>query len=139
MGFKAKRKIFHLVFSDEDMEGLRVTIRSTSMENILLMAEMDEMTPTALTKEDIAKLRSAFDIVSQSMVSWNLEDEDGVAIPATVASLLDQEPEFVMSIIKAWTRAMTQVAAPLAPPSQDGEQFPEGSIPMENLSESQVS
>lgn len=138
MGFEAKKKRYKLTFEDEEMEGLEVTIKSTSMGNILRMAELDEMNPTKLTKEDIVKLREIFEIVSHAMVSWNLE-EDGVPVPTTVESLLDQEPEFVITVIKAWTRAMTVVEAPLAQPSQDGSQHLEASIPTEDLTSSQAS
>ena len=138
MGYEANHKVFKLTFADEELDGLEVTIRSTSMGNILRMAELDEMNPTALTKEDIVKLREVFGILSKAMLSWNLEEE-GVPIPTTVDGLLDQDPEFVMSIIKAWTRAMTAVQAPLATPSQDGEPSLVASIPMEPLSESLVS
>jgi hypothetical protein len=138
MGYEAKRKIFKLVFADTEMEGLEVTVRSTSMGNILQMAELDEMNPLALTKEDVDKIRKLFAILAGAMLSWNLE-EDGVPVPATLESILAQEPEFVMTIIKSWTRAMTQASGPLAQPSLDGERSLEASIPMETLSQSQAS
>lgn len=139
MGFEAKRKTYKLLFEDsEEMEGLEVVIRSTSMGNILRMAALDEMNPLKLTKEDLAKLEEIFAIVSQSMVSWNLTLES-VPVATTVEALLDQEPEFVMTIIKAWTRALTQAAGPLEQPSQDGVPSLVASIPMESLSPSLAS
>lgn len=132
MGFEAPRKIYKLIFADEDMEGLEVRVRTTSMGNILAMAELDGMDAAHLSPEDIIKLRESFGFLADALVSWNLE-EDGVAVPTTVDGLLSQDPEFIFGIIKAWTGVMTTVPAPLAPPSQDGSQLPGVSIPMEDL------
>lgn len=137
MGFQVQHKIYHLKFADEEMAGLVASVRSTSMGNILRVAEMDEMDPTHLSKEDLSRLREIFDIFSKCLLAWNAE-EDGVPVPTTTEGLLSQDPEFVMSVIKAWTRAMTVPDAPLAKPSNDGEQFPEASIPMESLPSSLV-
>lgn len=138
MGYEHQRKVFKLLFADTEMEGLEVQVHSTSMGAILEMAELDNINSLKMTKEDMAKLRQVFEILSSNMVSWNLE-EAGSPVGTSIDDLLAQDPEFIFSIIKAWTRAMTQVEVPLAKPSNDGGQFQEQSIPMESLSLSQVS
>jgi hypothetical protein len=99
------------------------------------------------------------------LVSWNLEDDarecrecaarwfDGAGecpkgheadwivvenapVPATEAGLLEQDPDFVMAIINAWTSAVGDVGDGLGKGSTSGARFPEVSIPMELLSKS---
>lgn len=140
MGYKAQRKSFLLDFEGvEDLDGLEVRIRSTSMGSILRLAEIDNIRPSKMSTEDVKTLRSCFEIVADCMVEWNLEDDNDRPVPSTVDGLLAQDPQFVITIIKAWVRAMTGVAAPLVTPSQDGEQSLEASIPMEILSPSRAS
>ena len=139
MGYEKPKKIYNLLFADSDFEGLEVQVKSTSMGNILKLAELDGINPLRMSQEDLVKIRSLFGILADCMVGWNLE-EDGAPVAYDVDGLLDQEPEFVMTIIKAWTRAMTQASPDLKKPSKDGEQL-EGQlmIPMEPLSVSQAS
>jgi hypothetical protein len=139
MGYQAKRKTFLLKFTDPEMEGLEVKVRSTSMGNILRMAELDNVNPLRMSKADIEMIKEVFAILESCIISWNLE-EDGVPVPKTVDGFLSQDAEFIFTILKSWTKAMTAVEAPLGPQSQSGEQFPEDmTIPMESLSQSLVS
>jgi len=139
MGYEKPKKTYNLLFADSEFEGLEVQVKSTSMGNILKLAELDGINPLKMTQEDLVKIRKLFGILASCMVSWNLE-ENGSPVAHDVEGLLDQEPEFVMTIIKAWTRAMTQAAPPLEKPLLNGEQL-EGQlmIPMEPLSQSQAS
>lgn len=138
MGYEKQKKVYNLLFADSEFEGLEVQVKSTSMGNILKLAELDSINPLRMSSDDIAKIRQLFDILSGSMVSWNLE-EDGAPVGFDVEGLLAQEPEFVMTVIKAWTRAMTQATPDLKSASLDGDPSVVHSIPMETLSESQAS
>lgn len=138
MGYEKPKKIYNLLFADSDFEGLEVQVKSTSMGNILRLAELDRINPLKMTSDDIVKIRELFDILATCMVSWNLE-EDGAPVGFDVEGLLAQEPEFVMTVIKAWTRAMTVASPDLKSASPDGDPSVVQSIPMEPLSESQAS
>lgn len=123
-----------------------------------------KMQATAADDIDLGALDELFGRFAKVLVSWNLEDdarecngcqkrwfdlgeticfwcgkEDWVAVedapvPATKAGLLDQDPEFVMAIVNAWTSAVGDVGADLGKDSTNGAKFPEVSIPMELLS-----
>lgn len=140
MGYEAKKKTYKLLFTDTEMEGLEVLVKSTSMGNILEMAELDNINPQKMTRDDIQKIRFIFSILADCMISWNL-DEDGSPVGHDLDGLMSQDPEFVMTIIKAWSRALTSVTDPnLGEPSNYGGQSPEQlMIPMEPLLQNQAS
>lgn len=139
MGFERKKTTYLLDFDGiPDMEGLEVRIQATSMGNILMLSELDSISPTRMTAGDLQNLRATFEVVAGCIVEWNLSEDDE-PVPSDVDGLMAQDSEFVMTIIKAWVRAMTSVATPLATPSQDGAPSLVASIPMEPLSESQAS
>lgn len=129
MGFERKKKQFKLKFPDPDMEGLVVLASSPSMDTFVAISNMAGQQATT------AELNQMLEMFCDSLVEWNLE-EKGVPVPATIEGLRTQDPEFCLDIIDAWMDAVQGVPdAPLGTPSQDGEQFPEASIPMNNLPE----
>lgn len=73
---------------------------------------------------------------AKSIISWNLEDEEGIPVPATLAGVQSQELGFITQILNAWMEAMAAVD-PKSQPSANGTgTFPEVSLPMETLSAS---
>ncbi|MGR6923083.1 hypothetical protein ACU635_53265 [[Actinomadura] parvosata] len=133
MGYKRPTKVYKLVFAeDDDMAGLEVRARSMSTGALLDMAPLLDLklsaSPTAEEMESIAELLEKF---AQVLVSWNLEDEDGQPVPATLEGLLDQDIDFVIRIIMAWADAISGVPAPLPQTSPDGEPSLAASIPMD--------
>lgn len=128
MGFRAQPKHYKLSFTEDELAGLEVTVRSVSIQrrlefNRVLQAEAD--TPQALEDRE----RAVAAELAHRLVSWNLEDEDGEAVPATLDGILSQEDDLIAAIIKAWMLAITGgPARPLDDPSP-----PESSIPMELL------
>jgi hypothetical protein len=83
------------------------------------------------------KFRELLEIVASALVSWNIEEEDGTAVPADFDGLSTLETQFVMEIIAAWSQAVAGVTGPLEKGSTSGGTFPEASLPMEPLSPSQ--
>jgi len=138
MGYEAPRKIIRLIFDDDDLAGLEVRVRSLPLGKVLQVAELDDLDPGNLTREDIPKIREIFGMLVSSMVSWNLE-EDGVPVELSLSGLMDQDPAFVFRIVRAWMNALNTVPDPLASPSLDGERSLEASIPMDVLSGSRAS
>jgi hypothetical protein len=149
MGFKRKNKAYRLKFVDSDLDGLEVVMRSVSTGRILEIQEMATAAKSAIavakggtgddSSVDPAMIRKMVEMVAGAMISWNLEDDDDVPVPITVEGLLDQEIDFLMQIIEAWTEAIAGVAAPLEPGSTSGVNALEASLPMETLSSSLAS
>ena len=54
------------------------------------------------------------------LVSWNVEDDDGAPVPATLEGVLTQEPAFVQSVIRMWVENITQAPPPLPGGSRSG-------------------
>lgn len=138
MGFKAKKKLYRLTFAeDTDMAGLDVVASSVPLGTLLRLQEMADR------GEEIAKDKAAFrevvEILAGAMLSWNLEDDFDQPVPVTVEGILAQDVDFVIAVIRAWTKAISGVADPLGAGSTSGAQFPEASIPMEPVSKNPLS
>ncbi len=132
MGYERKRKIFKLVFADEEMDGLEVKAGSPSLETFLKLQKMAGVT---VGMEEFAELVGHF---TDSLISWNLT-EDGVPVPVTAEGVRSQDPEFILAAMDSWMDAVNGVDAPLAAPSRDGDPSLVASIPMEPLPASQAS
>lgn len=139
MGYEAPKKLYRLLFADEEMAGLEVKAVAPAMGEFLDIAQLAELANKAeLTPADIHKVMPVFDLFIGCVRTWNLE-RDGVPVPVTVAGLLGEEMPFIMQMVDGWMRAVATVPTPLAKPSGDGATSPEASIPMEPLSQSRAS
>jgi hypothetical protein len=134
MGYKPDRKVFKLVFDDPSMDGLEV--KATSLDIGALFKVTEIRSKKILTQDDVEEMFSAF---ANALRSWNVEDDDGNPVPTDLAGIYSQELTFIQTIIWAWVDAITGVSDELGKESGSGETFPEGSLPMEPLSESQAS
>jgi hypothetical protein len=131
MGYRPNRKVYVLDF--EKHPGLEVRATSISTAGFLEFAELADKTRGQVN--DVDNIRTLFGQFAEQLRSWNLEDDDGNPIPATLDGLLSQEFDFVFEIIDGWTDIMIGVSTPLAEPSQDGSQSLVESLPMEALSQ----
>ena len=132
MGYRRQPTVYRLIFSE--YEGLEVMARSCSVEEMLkvtgLAAQMS-------SSPDDKQLTELFGFFAKRLVSWNLEDEDGKPVPATLKGLLGEEMGFILNIVQAWVRAITGVSSPLQNGSSNGPaaRSPlEDSIPMTTAS-----
>lgn len=140
MGYRPQRKVYRLTFEDEDMRGLVVRMRTTSLGNLLsVMGLLSIDTSGDLDLKDLAKLAELFETFAAALVEWNVEDEQGQPVPATLEGVKTQDADFVMVICRAWAEAISGVPAPLGPPSPDGGPSAAPSIPMEASSPSRAS
>lgn len=136
MGYQRKKR-YHLVFDDEEFDGLEVTTKPVPLGVYL---RMKALILAEITEEVIEELFGEF---AKILDSWNYEDDDGHPVPATYEGLRSLDIEFAKAIVRAWNAAMTAVAevddAPLPEASDDGAESVEASIPMVSPSESQAS
>lgn len=138
MGYRPKRKQYKLIFTDPDMAGLEVIATGMRMEMLIRSAGL-----SGRSAEEVGQDSAAVDVLfsgfAATLVSWNVEDDNGVPVPATKEGLYTQELAFVLEIIGAWTSAVASVPENLSGGSTPGVQSLAASIPMETLSPSLVS
>jgi hypothetical protein len=138
-GYRRERKSYKLRFVDDEMAGLVVEARSTNLGAFLDVAEWVDLDPATAGPEELRKLAALFETFAASLDSWNLEDDHGQPVPATLAGLRAQDVDFALAIIRAWFEAIGGVPGPLGASSSDGGRSLEGSIPMATRSASQAS
>jgi hypothetical protein len=101
-GYRRQPKTYVLKF--EDYPGLEVSCRSVSIEELLKVLKLaDEMTSTP----GESQVKELFGWFASRLVGWNLEDEDGKPVPATLAGLLGEDFDFGMALVMAWVEAIS--------------------------------
>lgn len=131
MGFTPKRQLYRLTFADPDMEGLEVIVHKGSMGSYTSIASLVEfMDSTKVTSAMLGRIDEAYGAFVESVVSWNLEFEDGTPVPVTLDGLKTQEFEFTAELMRAWATKVGGVSADLKGGSNSGPTSPMPNIPM---------
>lgn len=125
MGFTPKFTIYRLEFEDADLAGLEVRMRAAKLGLLFGVGEAASIQDRAkngeeLTGADADVITEKFEQLADHLVSWNVEDEDGVPVPATLAGLKTLEMPLVMRIFVEWQSAMKGVTPPLSSGSSNG-------------------
>jgi hypothetical protein len=141
VGFVVQRRRFKLVFADGSaLDGATVRMRSVDlgvyMECMRLaqvgmaMKDADDLSVAELMTAlpEVARL---FEVVADSLVDWDLQEEDGTPIPCTFKGLCSLEPPMVYVLVESWMEAIGGVSAPLPNGSRSGGPAPAVSLPME--------
>jgi hypothetical protein len=123
-GYRRQRTVFNLTFPDFD--GLVVSIRGQNTGETLSLFENR-------AKSDVEATKYMIITFANSLIEWNLEDEDGVKVPTTVEGIESLDLPFVQELIDAWVTAVTGVDKELGKDSPSGGPSQEVSIPMEVL------
>lgn len=127
MGYKRPQTVYKLVFDDH--EGLEVRAASVPIGRLIEVSAQAEK----LREGDADSFESVADLFAlfgESLRSWNLEEDDGSPIPATVDSVMSLEFGFAAAILVAWFDAVGGVPAPLERRSTSGVPSEELLIPM---------
>jgi hypothetical protein len=127
MGYR-KVPTIHTLDKIEDEDGLIVRVKSIKfgkIRKLMRLTDADESADESLDE--------IFSLLLENIVSWNLEDEDGIPVPLSVEGLEDQETDLVMSIIEAWIEKMTGSGESLGKGSPSGVTFPGKPLTMEAL------
>lgn len=141
MGYKRVPKQYKLIFDDEEMEGFEVTMRSLTIERFLELTSLVDQfgveDKDSTSAEAINGINRLFMVFSESLVSWNLEDEKDEPVPTTLEAVEQQELSFIFQIVTNWIAAMSMVAPPLPNGSKPGVNTEAlASLPMEMTSPS---
>lgn len=124
MGFRKIPTIYTLT-EFKDAPGLVVRMKGLKFGQLLkLMTAKDD---------DGGSVEEMYEIFLKGLISWNLEDEDGIPVPCTAEAVADQELNFVLGIIDVWTTLLTGVSEDLGKDSQSGEKFLGQPVTMEAL------
>lgn len=122
-GFVAPRKTYLLTFAEPEFADLEIRLSGMTLGELLSSMSIQER----------------YQLFASRLLSWNLTEEDGTVLPATMDGLNTLDPGFVNKICGAWITAVNGVAVPLDSESTSGEDSPEASIPMAVSSPSQQS
>lgn len=137
MGYRRKATVFNLKFEDPEMDGLVVKARSPSMGEMFDVMNFRTLAfnPERMDEQNAERLRDMFEFFGTFLIEWNLETEQGEAVPCDVSGLLSQDHDFVLAVVMAWLGVVGSVARPLGAKSNGGPPSAVESIPMELLSE----
>ncbi|MGW4670073.1 hypothetical protein [Streptomyces sp. NPDC004324] len=135
MGYKTKPKLITIRFAEgHEHHGAEAVLRSMTYGEWEVSAGLDGGEGDTTQAQSIAKF-------VDHLVSWNLEDEQGQALPLTMDAVKGIDKDLIRDLNNAWVQALIGVhdADPLPQSSPSGEQSLVESVPMEALSESLAS
>ena len=132
MGFRPKRDTKILKFVDGELAGLEVEVRDISTADMLdLMLVVEKGTHSKTIRETARALAGV-------VTGWNVEDDDGQAVPVSEAALLDLPLSCLTELCQAWFRTVSGTVTPGSPldvssPSTGPSAEEEPELPMEPL------
>lgn len=126
MGYRKVPTIYTLKL--EKYPGLEVRMKGLKvgeMRKLVRVLDNDDETTAALD--------AMFALVGKGLVSWNLEDEQGKPVPATMEEIEELEYPVINAILNVWLETVTGVDDELGKDSSSGEKFPGLPVTMEAL------
>jgi hypothetical protein len=137
MGYRRKRKIFNLDFTDAGFEDLEVQASSLSLGRFIGLRDLialQDLKTRKMTPADMDKIEQLFEMFAEALISWTLQEEDGTPVPATREGVMGEEPEFMLMIASAWMDAVVGVEEDLGKDSGSGPLSQVPPLPMDPLS-----
>jgi hypothetical protein len=138
-GYRRKRTVYHLDFTDAGFEGLEVQAASLPLGQFIGLRDLvglQDLKTRKFTPEDMTAIEQLFERFAKALISWTLENEDGTPVPATLDGVMGEEPDLMLMIASEWMEVVIGVEDDLGKDSAAGPRFPEGSLPMAPLSPS---
>ncbi len=140
-GFQVPRKTARLQFEGDEFEGceivcaLDLTLEATQHMEALQRAVMpntEEGAEAALPEEIQEKFRVLLTFFTEEcIVSWNLEDAEGVALPRSADTFLQFPGWFAVLVMNGYAEAVkkvSEVSGPLGGTSKNGDKPAEPSV-----------
>lgn len=135
MGFKRKKPTTIDMTFDGDYEGLKMSFRMPSIgeyiEFIRVAGKLASLDDSADVDAAEAGMEEMINILLKFTQSWNMEDEEGNAIPLNKEELKKEDVSFLMLIGNALGSAFGGVDADLGKDSGSGETSLMNTIPMD--------
>jgi hypothetical protein len=123
-GYVVPRTILKLVFVDAEYEGMEVRVKKPSLEEAFRATDLRWQSPNDTVQDIKAHVAELHSMFVDHLVDWNLTEEDGAAVPETLAGLLTLEGQFVGLLLGTWLDSVTGVSRPLPKPSGSGGSSP---------------
>lgn len=111
-GHKHSKTTYELVFTEGDMAGLLIRVKSLSVGDLLKVSKM--AAAMGGSEANLSEVSEIFRVFADCLVSWNLEDDIG-EVPSDYDGVIAQDLDFVMKIVTAW---MEKVGGGVDPTSQ---------------------
>lgn len=124
MGYRKSPTIYTLA-SIKGEDGLIVRMKAIRVGRLRKLMRV--------VSDDDSQIDEMFELLLEGLVSWNLEDENGVPVPTTMEGLEDLEMPTVLGILTEWLENMTGPSEDLGKDSPAGAQFPGRPLTMEAL------
>jgi hypothetical protein len=135
-GYQRTPKVYKLVFTDPEYDGLIVRVRSIKIGELReLLGLASAVAGGQVDLADASKVDRLFGVFADALLDWNLEDDQGRPVPANLEGVSTQDADFISEIVREWMKVF-QVAGPLGNGSSDGAKSLEASLPMEARSPS---
>lgn len=127
MGHRKKLNVITIDLN-EKYEGLVIRMKSPSLGKLRKLM-------TTLEGERLAApmIGAIIDLLGSHLLTWTLEDEEGVELPATTDEVGELDLPMLMDIAYGWIDSVTNVDDDLGKDSPSGEQFPGRPVTMEAL------
>ena len=107
MGFRIPKRTATIIWDEgHDYHGAEAQVRLDVP--MALTFQMQRYNDDDANREEL--LRRFGDAI---LISWNIEDDDGAALPATGEGMLQAPPAFVLDVLNHWIEATQAVPAPL--------------------------
>lgn len=129
MGYRKIPTIYTLDKLPEE-DGLIVRMKAVRIGRL---RQLMKTVSAAEQGDDDTTLDEMFALLQEGLISWNLEDENGVPVPADMSGIDQQELPFVLKILSAWLENMTGPDEELGKGSPSGARFPGRPLTMEAL------
>ena len=113
----------------EGQEGLIIRLKGLRVGKLRRLVAIMESEERGMTEV----LGELTDLLTESAVSWNLEEEDGTPVEFDREGVEELELAQLMSLVGAWIDAMTGVSEELGKDSTSGGKFPGQPLTMEAL------
>lgn len=135
-GHRRKIRIHKINFQndndpDDNLNGLYIEVKALDTGEFLNLVTLVEMNYDRIGPEEVKSIDDMFTTFSTKLEYWNMTDEEDTPLPPTKESLYTLELFDVIAMITSYLGAVAGVFAPLALPSNSGDEFPGGSVPME--------
>lgn len=117
-----------IVFEDDSTyHGAEVRCRANiPIKDALELAGLSGVTASEISNERVLELIERF---TRYLISWNLVDENGEAIPIEAA--MEQPAGFLLQVFKAWSEATAGVPKGSSAPSLNGRTLAAASVTTE--------
>lgn len=125
-GYKRKRKMYRLDFAGTEWDGLEVRVRGLTTGEYLQLVQL-----SVSNKEGDSETEGMLKMFASHLVSWNLEDDDGMPIGTSFEDIKENDFTMNMAIISAWTDALAGVPEKVEKKSEAGDLPLLASIPTE--------